>query len=104
MLPPMVPRFRTCRSPIPPAASASTGHAERTTSDAATAACVAVAPMRSVSPSREISSSPGIRPRSTSAAGAASLIFIIGRSECPPASGRASAPMSEIASSTLVGR
>lgn len=44
-LPPIVPRLRTCMSPISAAVSGSSGHSSRSSSDAATCACVASAPI-----------------------------------------------------------
>src|SRR5262245_39788765 len=101
----MVPRFRTCLSPICPAVSGTTGQIPTATSDANTDAWVASAPIVS-SPFPSMPSSPGIPPRSTSAAGAASLSFIIGSRLWPPAIGRepSTSPSRAIASSRLVGR
>jgi hypothetical protein len=78
MLPPIVPRLLTAGSPIIPAASASAGAAFCTSADAAISACVVNAPMRIVSPLREMPRNSGMRPMSTTAAGDARRSFMSG--------------------------
>ncbi len=88
----MVPQLRTWRSPMLPAKAASAGIACCTSFDAATAACVVMAPIFTVPPDTVMPCSSLTPPRSTSAAGAARPSFIAASNDWPPASSLASAP------------
>ena len=85
MLPPMVPRLRTCGSPISAAASAIIGHVSRNSFDAAISVCVVVAPISMRPPASLMPESPGILEISTSVPGSLRRSFINGTRLCPPA-------------------
>ena len=70
---------------MPAARCASAGIAAATVALSATSACLVIAPMTSVSPSRETPASPLMFFKSTIAEGAASRAFIVGSSVMPPA-------------------
>jgi hypothetical protein len=82
----MVPRLRTCGSPIEPGTEARPGSASFNTFEFATSACRVIAP---ITIERPLSSTPAMSSqplRSISAEGCASRSFITGISEWPPAS------------------
>src|ERR671922_747442 len=81
----MVPRFRTCRSPITDAASAKPGRCLRTRSDDATSAWTVRAPITRDVPSTRIPRRPGIVPKSISVPGDINRSFIPGIKLWPPA-------------------
>src|SRR5256712_1708692 len=91
-LPPMVPRFRTCASPICPAASAAIGSFARISSDEARAACVVSAPIKSAPCASRTPVRPSTFRRSTRCAGCARRSFINGTRLWLPASTFASSP------------
>ena len=103
ILPPMVPRLRTCRSPIVSAASAKPGRCRRADSDDTMSAWTVRAPITRVFPSTFMLRRSGTCPRSIRVRGVASRSFMAGIRLCPPASSLASSPClfkSSMASST----
>ena len=95
----MVPRFRTCRSPMFEATSASSGQAERSGAESSICAWVAYAPIEIGSESAEIRLSWAMRPRSTSFSGAARRSLRSGIRLCPPERARAAPPVPRSAAS-----
>ena len=81
----MVPRLRTCRSPMLSARSANAGILAHTSALPATSAWGVMAPMVTVSPSTVIPLSSAMLPRSTTSDGLARRSFRIGSSVWPPA-------------------
>ena len=92
--PQKVPRLRTSGSATHGAAAART---PKVWGDETTWAWRTSAPMRRCPLVRSMVSSPGNRLMSTSLAGLARRIFIIGRRLCPPARNRVSSPPSALA-------
>jgi len=88
----MVPRLRTCGSPIWLAASAAIGSFARTNSEAAIAACVVSAPTSSAPCASRTPVRPSTLRRSTTWAGCASRSFISGMRLWLPARTFASSP------------
>src|SRR5437773_5001382 len=85
MLPPSVPRLRTCGSPIEAAHSAIAGHALRRSADDATSWWTVPAPI-SIFPSfSRMPERPGMRAMSINALGSLSRSFISGTRLWPPA-------------------
>ena len=78
MLPPIVPRLRTCGSPMVAAVSATTGQRARSRSDAATAWCVVAAPISMAPSCSRMPESSGMRATSMRVAGSFSRSFISG--------------------------
>ena len=102
----MVPRLRTCTSPMEPASAASAGTAAPTSDEAATAAWRVIAPIRTPSPRRSIPASASIPLRSTRSAHEARRKRMVGIRLMPPASGRPSSDAARraLASSSEDGR
>ena len=90
---------------MPPASSASDGMAAFTSALFATSACLVIAPMTSLSPSRFTPRNSAIAERSTTALGLFSRCFSAGSRVCPPEMGRASGSAERIftASAMLPG-
>ena len=103
-LPPIVPRLRTCRSPIPRAHSAIAARAGRCEdSGDASSSQVVSGPMWS-SPSRSSIPRSSSREMSTTSDGRAIRSFITGTSDCPPAIAFASGSAEELERVVEVGR
>src|SRR5215813_4261986 len=96
----MVPRLRTCGSPIPPASWARAGMVFCTSAERATSACVVMAPIVMPPPSTFTPLSAAMPPRSTRSLGCASRCFSVGMRVMPPATILASLlPASRLAAS-----
>ena len=96
----MVPRLRTCGSPIWPATSASAGIAAATSDEFATASWTVIAPTVTAPPDTWMPLSSATAARSTTSEGCARRCFRVGSRVMPPAISTASSPPATLAAAS----